>query len=157
MPNPIAWALEQARRDLIDLTRRNRLLHAPLEGNRPWCLALTGQSPDDLFTKLYRQEKFRGYAFNPRTAATNEQEMLPVASSERAGAALEVTPTRRLRLQTQLDSDKLQKRLAKIFREERTLEEEEQGLSTLYLAIGLAVCWIARCPSQSWMSRRTRL
>ncbi|MGA8698313.1 MAG: DUF4011 domain-containing protein, partial [Xanthobacteraceae bacterium] len=42
---------------------------------------------------------------------------------------------RRPRLQTRLAPDKLQKRLAKIFREERTLEEE-QGLSTLYLALG---------------------
>src|SRR5207244_378834 len=38
-------------------------------------------------------------------------------------------------LQTRLDADKLEKRLTKIYREERTLEEE-QGISTLYLAIG---------------------
>jgi hypothetical protein len=28
----VIWALEQARRDLVDATRRNRLLHAPLTG-----------------------------------------------------------------------------------------------------------------------------
>ena len=133
MPNPIAWALEQARRDLIDLTRRNRLLHAPLEGKRPWCLAVTGQSPDDLFARLYRQENFRGYAFKPRSDDTNGT--LTVSASEQVKVGPDVGPTRRPRLQTPLANEKLQKRLAKIFREERTLEEE-QGLSTLYLAVG---------------------
>src|SRR5262249_59994720 len=42
---------------------------------------------------------------------------------------------RRPRLQTRLGPDKLERRLTKIFREERTLEEE-QGLSTLFLALG---------------------
>ena len=32
-PKWLTRALEQARRDLIDLTRRNRLLNAPLEGS----------------------------------------------------------------------------------------------------------------------------
>jgi hypothetical protein len=39
------------------------------------------------------------------------------------------------RLQTRLAADKLEKRLTKIFREERTLAEE-QGISTLFLALG---------------------
>ncbi len=41
----------------------------------------------------------------------------------------------RPRLQTKLSPEKLERRLTKIFREERTLEEE-QGVSTLYLALG---------------------
>jgi uncharacterized protein DUF4011/AAA domain-containing protein len=41
----------------------------------------------------------------------------------------------RPRLQTRLAHDRLEKRLTKIYREERTLEEE-QGISTLYLALG---------------------
>jgi very-short-patch-repair endonuclease len=128
----ISRALEQARRDLIDLTRRNRLLHAPLEGKRPWCLAVTGQSPDELFAKLYRQENFRGYAFTARIDVGDAG--LPILASDQV-RPLESSSGRRPRLQTRLAPDRLQKRLAKIFREERTLEEE-QGLSTLYLAIG---------------------
>src|ERR1700687_488925 len=110
MPDPISWALEQARRDVSDLTRRNLLLHAPLEGKRPWCLALTGQSPDDLFGKIYRQENFRGYAFRPRSDHSGGQQTLPVVASEHTKVASEVSSTRRPRLQTTLAPDKLQKR-----------------------------------------------
>jgi very-short-patch-repair endonuclease len=134
-PQRLKWALDQARRDLIDLTRRNRLLHAPLGGKRPWCMAIVGHSPDDLFEKLYRQENFRGYAFRAREADHGEQERLPVAQAIPSNASQEPGTSRRPRLQTRLAPDKLQRRLAKIFREERTLEEE-QGLSTLYLALG---------------------
>jgi hypothetical protein len=69
----LEWALEQARRDLVDLSRRNRLLHAPLGGKRPWCMAIMGHSPDALFDKLYRQENFGGYAFTARDRSDNEQ------------------------------------------------------------------------------------
>jgi very-short-patch-repair endonuclease len=134
-PKWLTRAIEQARRDLIDLTRRNRLLHAPLDGKRPWCMAITGQSPDELFEKLYRQENFRGYAFKPRKEESSEEQALAITSKEEISSSQEAASTRRPRLQTQLAPDKLQKRLAKIFREERTLEEE-QGLSTLYLALG---------------------
>jgi hypothetical protein len=105
-------------------------------------LAVSGQTPDDLFTKLYRQENFRGYAFDARHDSSDEQSSLTSSSSEQADAASQASPSRRFRLQTRLPSDKLQKRLAKIFREERTLEEE-QGLSSLYLALGF-LKWLDR-------------
>ena len=127
----LKWALDQARRDLIDLTRRNRLLNAPLAGKRPWCLAIVGQPPDELFEKLYRQENFRGFAFEARETEAGETGSLELSRPLFAGS----NTVRRPKLQTRLGPDKLQRRLAKIFREERTLEEE-QGLSTLYLALG---------------------
>jgi hypothetical protein len=134
-PNWLARALDQARRDLIDLTRRNRLLHAPLEGKRPWCMAITDHDANELFEKLYRQENFRGYAFKGRREDTDDQQSLTIRPTAQINLSQETGSSRRPRLQTRLDHDKLQKRLAKIFREERTLEEE-QGLSTLYLALG---------------------
>jgi Protein of unknown function (DUF4011) len=143
----IARALDQARRDLVDPSRRNRLLHAPLSGKRPWCMALTGRDPDELFDTLYRQESFRGYGFDGRP----EDETESGQEQKAKGAELPILdilpdqPSRqreqpqgrsgRSRLQTKLTQDKLEKRLTKIFREERTLEEE-QGISTLYLALG---------------------
>ena len=56
-------ALNEARRELVDPSRRNRLLHAPLTGKRPWCMAIVGHDADELFDTLHRQENFRGYAF----------------------------------------------------------------------------------------------
>ena len=134
-PNWLLRALDQARRDLIDLTRRNRLLHAPLEGKRPWCMAIIDHDANELFEKLYRQENFRGYAFKGRREESDDQQSLAVRPTTQVNSSQEAGSTRRPRLQTRLEHDKLQKRLAKIFREERTLEEE-QGLSTLYLALG---------------------
>jgi Protein of unknown function (DUF4011) len=101
-PKSIIWALDQARRDLIDLTRRNRLLHAPLEGKRPWCMAVTGQSPDGLFEKLYRQENFRGYAFKAREPEIDEQQPPSSTTTPQAIATGEPASTRRPRLQTRL-------------------------------------------------------
>src|SRR5579862_4950434 len=113
MPNPILAALDQARRELIDLTRRNRLLNAPLEGKRPWCMAVSGQSPDDLLDKLYRQENFRGYAFKARSEEASDQKLPAVLSSENPSFTPEPGSTRRPRLQTRIPPDKLHKRLAK--------------------------------------------
>jgi hypothetical protein len=129
-PKSLSKALDQARRDLIDLTRRNRLLHAPLSGKHPWCMSISGYSPDELFEKLYRQENFRGYGFKTNDADSGEQALQQATDINEQTAS-----PRRARLQTQLNPLKLPKRLTKIFREERTLEEE-QGLSTLYLALG---------------------
>jgi very-short-patch-repair endonuclease len=138
MTNPrqgsLKWALDQARRDLVDLSRRNRLLHAPLGGKRPWCVAVVGHSPDELFDKLYRQENFRGYAFRARDSSDEEQAQSDALTLQ-SNVPQPSASLRRPRLQTRLAPDKLERRLTKIFREERTLEEE-QGLSTLFLALG---------------------
>jgi hypothetical protein len=142
----VKWALNQARRNLVDLSRRNRLLHAPLSGKRPWCMAIIGHSPDELFDKLYRQENFRGYAFNAYETDNSSEEhsslpALPLTAPQSPKSA------RRPRLQTRLAAEKLEKRLTKIFREERTLAEE-QGISTLFLGA---------CPSNSgfcWPKKR---
>jgi hypothetical protein len=151
----IKWAIDQARRELLDPSRRNRLLHAPLTGKRPWCMAVVGHDPDELFRALCREENFRGYAFNPseeEDEPDNVSDQNPAAfgpSSSRSSSPLVTGPTRRgrmnssdvnggrarPRLQTKLSTEKLERRLTKIFREERTLEEE-QGVSTLYLALG---------------------
>jgi Protein of unknown function (DUF4011) len=130
----IKWALDSARRDLVDLSRRNRLLHAPLGGKRPWCMAIVGHSPDELFDKLYRQENFRGYAFSARNCSDDEQRQSNALALQ-SNVSQSSASIRRPRLQTRLAPDKLERRLTKIFREERTLEEE-QGLSTLFLALG---------------------
>jgi hypothetical protein len=42
-------SVNQARRELLDPSRRNRLLHAPLSGKRPWCMAVVDNDPDGIF------------------------------------------------------------------------------------------------------------
>src|ERR1700730_17180976 len=147
----IKLALNQARRELLDPSRRNRLLHAPLSGKRPCCMAVVDNDPDGIFRSLCRQEKFRGYAFVPsdvdEPAEVSDQSLdisVPSRSSLRSvrgqtrhGRMASDTANggrARSHLQTRLTSEKLERRLTKIFREERTLEEE-QGVSTLYLAL----------------------
>jgi very-short-patch-repair endonuclease len=133
--------LEKARRELVDPSRRNRLLHAPLTGKRPWCMAIIGHDADELFDALHRQENFRGYAFQGRDEDENRDASIgtvPPSTPATVGGRINdsaVRPNGRPRLQTRLAHDKLEKRLTKIYREERTLEEE-QGISTLYLALG---------------------
>src|SRR5208282_4829382 len=52
-PKWLTWALDQARRDLIDLTRRNRLLHASLEGKRPWCNRFNRWSRRGIWKRIF--------------------------------------------------------------------------------------------------------
>jgi len=115
-------ALSDARRELIDLSRRNRLLHSPLTGKRPHCLDILGVDPDELYVALARAGKPLGFA--------------PAAEDESMSS--EAEPARGLgsvRLQTKLAAEPLERRLLKLFREARTFEEE-QGVNILFLAIG---------------------
>ena len=110
-------------------------------------MAITGQDPDELFDALHCQDNFRGYAFSPRETSNGELEGMIAEEFGGDGGANDVPGVGRLarprgvatsgrpRLQTQIAPDKLERRLTKIFRDERTLQEE-QGLSTLFLAIG---------------------
>jgi hypothetical protein len=82
----LKWALDQARRDLVDLSRRNRLLHAPLVGK---CMTITSPAPDELFEKLRQQETFQGYAFSSSEPKT-------VTGHASAASAGQLSP-RRLR------------------------------------------------------------
>ena len=111
-------ALSEARRELIDLSRRNRLLHATRSGPRPHCLEIIEANADELFVALARDGKQFGFA--PLAAADGSERRRP------AKLAL---------LQTSLAQEPLDRRLLKLFREARTFEEE-QGVNILFLAIG---------------------
>jgi len=53
----IADTLEDARRELIDISRRNRLLHTPRTGRRIHCLEFIDVDPDTAFVELARGGK----------------------------------------------------------------------------------------------------
>src|ERR1700743_2147136 len=93
-------ALLATRRELIDLTRRNRLLSTTRTGGRPPCLEIVGANLDDLFVALTREDKhFVFLAFAERLAEesmTASGEVLSVVRASNSNG-----------LQTKLDPEKL--------------------------------------------------
>lgn len=116
----VAEALNDARRELIDISRRNRLLHTPRAGKRIHCLEFVDVDLDFVFSELARND--RAFAF-----------------SGDDGKADEIVEGRRTRtlpsLSTRVTPEVLERRLLKFFREARVIEEE-QGVNILFLAIG---------------------
>src|SRR5208283_2504406 len=117
----IEAALQDARRELIDLTRRNRLLHCIRSGSRPHCLEFVNSDADATFFGLAREDKHFSFASAMTDAGGGE---LPAI----ANSALR-------QFQTKLGPEQLERKLLKLFREARTYEEE-QGVNILFAAIG---------------------
>jgi len=76
----IGAALADARRELIDLTRRNRLLHCTRSGSRPHCLEFVNSDPDAAFVGLAREDKHFSFA-SATTDAEVEVELPAVTNS----------------------------------------------------------------------------
>jgi very-short-patch-repair endonuclease len=119
----IKEALLTARRELIDTTRRNRLLHSTRSGKRPHCLEIIVAEVDEIFVGLTRTKSQFGFA-----PTVDEEHPQSEAEDEHRA-------TRTRKLQTRLGKEPLERRLIKFFREARTLEEE-QGINILFLALG---------------------
>ena len=123
----VAKSLLDARRELIDLTRRNRLLHTPRTGSRPHCLEVLGADSNTVFVGLRRESK--SFAFAPGSERIAEEAAVGNSEADAAPAV------RSNGLQTKLDAEKLERKLLKFYLEARTFEEE-QGVSILFLAMG---------------------
>jgi very-short-patch-repair endonuclease len=151
----IARSLEGARRELIDISRRNRLLHSPRSmertaggesadtasgsGGRPrssrsHCLEFQNVDLDTVFGSL-RESKVFGF---------DAQMLEGNIPADRSRGRMP------LRFQTQLASDALERRLLRFFREARVIEEE-QGVNILFLVFGF-LKWFedARSEQVSW-------
>jgi len=115
-------SLLDARRELIDLSRRNRLLNTTLGGKRPHCLEVVNADCNEVFTSLVRDGK--SISFSPLPDFKLIDSEIRSSSDQ---------PSRQL--QTKPAAEVLERRLLKFFREARTFEEE-QGVNILYLAIG---------------------
>jgi hypothetical protein len=81
----IARALLEARRELIRLTRRNRLLHTERTGSKPPCLEIIGPDPDNLCVALTRDDKHFAFLTGAECWPENARNkgpvvMTPVAS-----------------------------------------------------------------------------
>src|ERR1700739_2045133 len=104
----VAKALLDARRELIDLTRGNRLLHTPRVGSRPHCLEVLGADPDTVFVGLRRESK--GFTFAPGSER--------LAEAVAVDGEIHTAPGGRPNaLQTKLDAEKLERKLLKFYLE----------------------------------------
>src|SRR3989304_879482 len=111
--------LEEARKRLIETGGRNKLIHTPRDARRTKSVAIVHETADETFRLIVRKRELMTF--------------LPVSEP----TAVDDTPEHQFetKLQTQLTAEGLQKRLLGLYRDAKTLEEE-QGVNILYLAIG---------------------
>jgi very-short-patch-repair endonuclease len=128
--------LERWKRKLLDLTLRNRLLNFKETAKT---LRIVGADLSSLEDALADHKAF-GFDVNPRfehqkDPATGKN--LPAGAAAERLAALAAAALSRTKVITALDdSEKLISRLTEFYRNARS-EEEESGVSPLYLALGI--------------------
>ena len=129
MNSPVQTKLNHWKRNLVDLSRRNRLIH--FKPSSSTCLRIVDELPPEVFrmTVLKRSSM----SILPKS---NEQQ-----ESKQTGAYQPYTPDELKAhqidqaLQTDLDRDKLEHNLLATYRKAVSVEEE-RGYNTLYLALG---------------------
>jgi Protein of unknown function (DUF4011)/REase_MTES_1575/AAA domain len=125
---------EQARKKLLDTGARNKLVHTPRDDKRSKSIAIIGENSDEVFHTLVVEEK--AFSFLPSLDARSDDEAsdgLLVALPPEVSRAND--GRRDTQLQTRLPPERLQRRLLRLFRDAKTLEEE-QGVNSLFLALG---------------------
>ena len=134
----LAKLLDEARVKLIDGGARNRLIHTNRTGKRPYTVSVLSPDTDRLFARVVGENA--SLRFHPDPAATARERKPEAAPDD--GEEVEDgdlgTPMRAPAsdgLPTRLGLAALDKRLTRMQREAKTLEEE-QGINILYLAIG---------------------
>ncbi|MEG0141634.1 MAG: DUF4011 domain-containing protein, partial [Comamonas sp.] len=139
---PIARQLEKSRQSLLDLSTRNRLLSLPQAAT-----ARLLHFADELTPEIYRLLVTDGKAMSFVPSKTDETAQIPAeaqplalpqpeddTSAERDERGV-AQRHRDLKLQTRLNSEKLQRRLLDMHSDARTFVEE-QGVNILFLALG---------------------
>jgi hypothetical protein len=137
--------LDAARRELLDLSGRNRLLNTPRRRTRSRSIEIVHERAVEVFRRLVIEGKsmmFEPAAEPDSTAGTTDgsdaqpiHAEIPAAESEFSG---EIARDPRLtddKLQTDLLPKDLQNRLLRTYYDARTYQEEH-GINTLYLALG---------------------
>lgn len=161
MAGSILQQLQVARKDLLDLSARNRLLNAPLGRGKSTRLDVVDERSADIFRLLVTERREMSFAFSHDGAASNatgssgephggdnvdadadseyvfddpeEGDDASLAQPDEENASeSRFTDTV---LQTNLASEHLQKRLLRLSVEAKTFEEE-QGINCLFLALG---------------------
>lgn len=144
--------LERARRELLDLSTRNRLLAAPVNSTSARVVQVHDEVAAEVFRLLVRERKRFRFLPGRKQAATGSPFLAPQVGDAAAGEEAETAlppseetgeeaasglAKRHLdsRLQTALTPEGLQRRLLDLYRDART-SLEETGVNVLYLALG---------------------
>jgi len=148
--NAIREKLESARRELLDLTTRNRLLATPRHSSRAKTVEVVDERSTEIFRLLVAEGKQLSFLPKPTEDEDGEPGNSVTAGDDPPLFSLdgfddesddndsESVPAERhtdSRLQTNLDSERLGKRLLQLHYDARSAIEE-QGFNVLYLALG---------------------
>ena len=138
--------LDTNRRELLDLSTTNRLLAIPVTSATARLIHLRDERSEEVFRLLVAEHKALSFLPAPSAALKQAtQGLVEIVADEepsltqpdddidpKTGKSRRHTDTR---LQTALKSETLQTRLLHLYRDAQTLLEE-QGVNTLYLALG---------------------
>ncbi len=129
--------LEQARRQLLDLSGRNRLLNAPRHAPRASTLEIVGERSDSLFRLLVEDGKGLGFRARaePGPGEPASDDLFEALAPPGAIAEAPLPQHQDLWLQTALGAERLHGRLLRLHYDART-HYEERGVGVLYLALG---------------------
>ncbi len=156
MPATVEELLDVSRRELLDLSTRNRLLSIPVDSSSARIVAVRDEISEQVYRLLVVEK--RGFCFLPRKAVVStaaetgepaggdaEEDLLidPVLSqpeNEYLDEDIDEAtglPKRHVdcRLQTSLSTEVLQRRLLDLYHDSRAMIEEA-GVNILYLALG---------------------
>ena len=131
--------LSNARKELLDVSTRNRLIDTSRSRTKSSRLEVVDELSDKVFRHLVIEGRRMSFLPRPDAAMaseSHEEDELCVQPNEDESSGDGVAARHADdKLQTMLASDQLQKRLLKLFYDARTYEEE-QGVNILYLALG---------------------
>ena len=151
MPKELQELLDRARRELLDLSTRNRLLSVPVHSQLARVIHVQEASASDVFRWLVAERKslvlLAGAKSVGRTGSAGGRGQVRAESAEEADSNSEspdeiagtpASETRKSpdsRLMTGLTPEALQQRLLALYRDAQTTIEET-GVNVLYLALG---------------------
>ena len=149
MPLSVEQLLERSRKELLDLSTRNRLLSIPVGSKSARVVAVYDELSAGVFRLLVTEKKALSFlpgrqskATDPLTApgdvgagADDEEIGLPQPDEEKNASTGLAKRHLDARLQTALSPEGLQTRLLTLFRDAQTMIEE-QGVNILYLVLG---------------------
>lgn len=144
MPFSIQELLDRSRKELLDLSTRNRLLSIPVNSKSARIIQVYDELSAEVFRLLVNEKKSLSFLPGKQTKKSDNTDS-PLFDDEEIGLPqpdededLGTGIAKRyvdLRLQTALSPEGLQRRLLDLFTNARTMIEE-QGVNVLYLAFG---------------------